>query len=202
MNYIKPKQFNFSNVKGLTYNQLYQHYQLYKGYVNSTNKVRESLEDNSIYENPSATYSNLRCAVKAQTFAINGVKLHQLYFENLTGNNTIPYGFIEKLIINRYGSYEEFKNRFKSTGLSVRGWVTLSIDPIDNELYIYGQDAHDNGVVLKAFPLIVLDVYEHAYMIDYGIDRKKYIDVFFNNLDYKVVNKRLKDYFIRNNKSP
>lgn len=192
MNVLVPKQYNFSNVKGLSYKQLSEHYELYTGYVKSVNTIRQDLKEESIYTNTGATYSKLRCAVKGNTYALDGVYLHQLYFENLTGNNTMTYGTIEKLILRKYGSNNKFIEIFSNTGLSVRGWVTLSYNECDNDICIYGQDSHDDGVVVNTFPLIVLDVYEHAYMIDYGIDRKKYINVFFNNLDYKVVNDRIK----------
>ncbi len=75
----------------------------------------------------------------------------------------------------------------------MRGWVLFCYDRYHDEYYIYGQDSHDDGVMLYAEPLIVLDVYEHAYMIDYGINRGNYIDAFIANLDYGVVNERLRN---------
>jgi len=75
--------------------------------------------------------------------------------------------------------------------MSMRGWVLLCYDRYNNELYIYGQDSHDCGVMLYAEHLIVMDVYEHAYMIDFGTNRNVYIDAFFQNIDFNVINQRL-----------
>lgn len=95
-------------------------------------------------------------------------------------------------MINRdFGSYEIFKEMFKSTGLSMRGWVVLIQSDINGKLRIIGQDSHDDGTVYNGKPLLVLDVYEHAYMIDFGINRKKYIDIFFENINWGVVNNRV-----------
>lgn len=195
MNNIKPKKFDFSNIIGLSYSQLFQHYQLYKGYVKNINITRNKLNNNKTYEKPNSTYSKLRCAVKAESYSINGSRLHELYFENLTGKNIIPYGKILKLIIDKYGDYNNFVKQFKDTALSVRGWVLLSIDRENNDIYIFGQDSHDDGFIVSTYPLIVLDVYEHAYMIDYGIDKEKYLQVFFNNIDYNIINRRLRKYY-------
>jgi len=80
---------------------------------------------------------------------------------------------------------------FTNTGLSMRGWVVLIQGEYNGKLRIIGQDSHDDGTVYNGKPILVLDVYEHAYMIDFGIDRKEYIKVFFENINWDVVNKRL-----------
>lgn len=191
MKKIIPKQFNFTNVKCMSPAQLSQHYNLYTKYIGSLDKVNTDLESNIIYTNCNSNYSPIRSAQKSKTFCLDSIKLHELYFENLTGNNTKPYGNIENIIINKFGSYKSFIDKFKCIGMSMRGWVTFSHDMNNDDYYIYGQDSHDDGVILCSKPLIVLDVYEHAYMIDYGINRSLYIDMFFENLDFGVVNKRL-----------
>jgi Fe-Mn family superoxide dismutase len=136
-------------------------------------------------------YSSTRSAQKSKTFCFDAIKLHELYFENLTGNNTTIYGSISEVIDDVFGSYSNFFEKFKCIALSMRGWVMLCFDKYNGEYYIYGQDSHDDGVMLYAEPLIVLDVYEHSYMIDYGTNRSLYVDVFFENLDFKVVNSRI-----------
>jgi len=191
MRKVTPKTFNFSNVKFMSPAQLSQHYNLYIKYIDSLDKVNADLESKNMYTNCNSNYSPIRSAEKATTFCLDSIKLHELYFENLTGNNNEPYGDIEELILNQFGSYKNFKDKFKCIGMSMRGWVTFCQDMLSDDFYIYGQDSHDDGVILCAKPLIVLDVYEHSYMIDYGINRSLYIDVFFENLDFAVVNKRL-----------
>jgi Fe-Mn family superoxide dismutase len=101
-----------------------------------------------------------------------------------------PSGRILKLIEENFNSYPEWEKRFRGVGKSARGWAVLSFDYRDNKLHNYLLDAHDEGNTEETWPLLVLDVYEHAYMIDYGINREAYIDVFFKNINWNVVNKR------------
>lgn len=191
MNKIEPKNYNFSNVKFFSPNQLRDHYVLYTRYIDCLNKVREALNCDITYSICNPNYSEIRSAQLSKTFCCDAIKLHELYFENMTGNNTKIHGAIKSLINEIFGSYDNFIEKFKCIALSMRGWVLFCYDRYHDEYYIYGQDSHDNGVVLYAEPLIVLDVYEHAYMIDYGINRGNYIDAFISNLDYSVINKRL-----------
>jgi len=174
MNSIEPKNYNFSNVKYFSPMQLSEHYVLYTRYVDCINRVNKSLLSNSIYSICNPNYSDVRSAVKSKTFCFDAVKLHELYFENLTGNSN-------------------FLDKFECIALSMHGWVLFCYDRYSKDFYIYGQDSHDEGVMLFAEPLIVLDVYEHAYMIDYGINRKDYVEAFISNLDFGVVNKRLRN---------
>lgn len=192
---IKAKNYDFERVKGISMNQLMQHYKLYEGYVKKINEIWSILAKKENFKDSNSTFSEMRSIKLGESYALDGVKLHELYFGNLGGNSTQPFGPILELIIRDYGSYSNFANRFKDVGLSMRGWAVLAIDPIDNRLHIYGQDSHDKGLVWNAFPLLVLDVYEHAYMIDFGIDRSKYIDVFMKNIKFDIVNMRLGIYY-------
>ncbi len=188
---VEPKNYNFSNVKFFSPIQLSEHYTLYTRYIDCLNKTNSDLKLESTYSICNPNYSEIRSAIVSKTFCYDAIKLHELYFENLTGNNTRIHGPIEGLINDVFGSYNEFMEKFKCIALAMRGWVLLCFDRYNNDYYIYGQDAHDQGVMLYAEPLIVLDVYEHAYMIDYGINRNNYIDAFFANLDFNIINKRI-----------
>lgn len=194
MKLFEPKNYNFSNVKFFSPMQLSEHYILYTRYIDCLNKVKEELNSETTYLICNSNYSQIRSAIKSKTFCYDSIKLHELYFENLTGNNTKINGKIEAIINNMFGSYENFTEKFKCIALSMRGWVLFCYDWYNDDYYIYGQDSHDDGVMLYAEPLIVLDVYEHAYMIDYGINRSNYIDAFLANLDFKIVNKRLDNF--------
>jgi len=191
LNKIEPKNYNFSNVKFFSPAQLSEHYVLYTKYIDCLNKVNGNLKHDNIYSDCNQNYSNIRSAQKSKTFCYDAIKLHELYFENLTGNNTKFSGPIVNIIKDNFGTYNNFLDKFKCIALSMRGWVLFCYDKYNDEYYIYGQDYHDDGVMLYAEPLIVLDVYEHSYMIDYGINRNLYIDAFFENLDFEVVNNRL-----------
>lgn len=188
---IKAKTYDFSKVKGISDKQLKEHYELYKGYVNNTNKIFKELNTLQDFTDANTTYSKIRSLMLGQSYAVDGVKLHQLYFENLSGNNNIPFGEVLALIKRDFGSYDRWEKLFKAAALSMRGWTVLAIDPIDGRLHIYGSDAHDVGSIWNACPILVLDVYEHAYFIDFGIDRKKYLEAFMKNIDWAVINKRI-----------
>ena len=189
---LTPKLFELYDIKGISKKQLMEHYRLYQGYINSYNKIEKKLMNLENYNNPNSTYSKIRCLKLGESYSANGVILHEFYFSNLGGKNKEPYGDILKLINKQFGTYNEFENMFKNVGLSMRGWVVLGISSYDNELSIIGQDTHDSGVIYNQYPLMVMDVYEHAYMVDFGINKSKYIDVFFENINWDEVNKRLK----------
>lgn len=191
MKQIVAKRYDFSNVKFMSTAQLSQHFSLYTKYIDSFNKAQEDMMSATILNNCSSNYSAIRNAQKSTTFCLDSIKLHELFFESLTGNNAKIYGSIEGIINEKFGSYKNFIEKFKCIALAMRGWVIFCYDTNYDDYFIYGQDSHDDGVILCAKPLIVLDVYEHSYMIDYGINRSLYIDVFFENLDFSVINKRL-----------
>ncbi|GAA0122070.1 MAG: superoxide dismutase [Clostridium argentinense] len=188
---LSPKTFNFKSIKGISLNQLEQHYKLYEGYVDKVNTIWGEINEQRDFSGENAIYSPYRSLLVAQSFALDGVKLHELYFENMNGEVKGISSFVYEAIMDSFGSYDYFEKLFKNAALAVRGWVVLAYEPIDGKLHIYGQDSHDSGPIWKAYPLLVIDVYEHAYMIDFGIDRKKYIDVFMSNIDWRVVNNRL-----------
>jgi len=197
---VTGKSYDFSTVKGISANQLKQHYKLYEGYIKKYNEISSILKSYKSLGEPNATYSEIRSLKLGESYALDGIKLHELYFENLTGTHRPPSGIILDMIIKRFGSYSRFIQLLKDVALSMRGWAILAIDPIDNDLHIFGLDAHDVGAVWEACPLLVLDVYEHAYMIDFGIDRKKYIDIFIENINWDVVNSRITKYLKANSR--
>lgn len=187
---LRPRRFSFERVFRLSPEQLRQHYQLYLGYVNKVNEVRRLLL-HADKEAANATYSEFRGLKLGEGYAINGVKLHEDYFENIVeGRGGPPVGPIREEIERRFGSVEEWRRDFVATGLAARGWAVLAFDPRDGSLHHYLQDAHDQGVVTAAVPLLVLDVYEHAYFIDFGIRKTAYIETFLQMINWEVVNRR------------
>lgn len=197
MSVYYPKRYSFRHVRGISSNQLEQHYQLYVGYVNKWNEIQKILEQTPEFPNANATFSLLRGLQKGQSYALNGIKLHELYFANLgAGHPYDPDRFrdLAHLLRRDFAGYEVFSRRFMEVAQAVRGWVVLAMDPIDQRLHIYGSDAHDEGSLWLAWPLLVLDVYEHAYMIDFGIKRQEYVKVFMQNIDWAVVHHRLRNF--------
>jgi Fe-Mn family superoxide dismutase len=159
------------------------------GYVNKFNQIQELLKT-ADYSKANQTYSDLRALKIGENFALNGIKLHEAYFENL-GTDKTPAEKIQQTLEAAFGSFETFKEKFSACGLASRGWTILSLDLNYGSVIINCLDAHDVGYFVNTYPLLVMDVYEHAYMIDYGINRAEYILTFFNNIDWKVVNRRL-----------
>lgn len=178
-------------MQGISKDEIEQHYGiLYKGYVTKYNEIQNKLE-NVDYATANQSYSDLRGMKTEETFCLNGALLHEWYFDNLGGKGGRPQGRILELIERDFGSVEKFETAFKATGLAVRGWVVLAYQLDDQKLHIYGQDAHNVGVPWAAVPLLILDVYEHAYGVDYGVKRAPYIEAFMKNIDWNIVNQRL-----------
>ncbi|MFZ7121989.1 MAG: superoxide dismutase [Eubacteriaceae bacterium] len=187
---IIPKQYDFSTVSGINENMIKQHYIIYEGYVNKLNEIWSLLNMNLELNKPNSTYSDIRSLKLGESYALNGIKLHELYFENITGCGKEQKGSIIQCINNNYGSFEEWLIRFKNIALSMRGWVVLAWEPVDCRLHIYGQDIHDKGLIWSSYPLLIIDVYEHAYALQFGINRKEYLDVIMNTVNWDIVDKR------------
>jgi len=193
MNKLFPKKYNLV-LKGISEKTLVEHYKLYEGYVNKVNEIWEKLKT-SDRSKANATYSEYRELKLEETFALDSVKLHELYFENLGGTGGKPRGAISSMINASFGSFENWLVDFIACGISSRGWTVLYYDPIDMKLHNYLQDLHNHGIMLRALPLLVLDTYEHAYYIDYGTDKKSYIEAFLQNIKWSEVEKRLNSLY-------
>lgn len=191
---VKP--LKYKTLQGLSEKQLSEHHDvLYAGYVKKVNELRSKIP-NADKSNANGTYAELRELKLEEGFAVNGVKLHESYFDNLGGKGQSE-GDIKKMIEEDFGSYEKWEEEFKALGLCSRGWVVLAYDLDDKKLRNYLADVHNQGGVWNAIPLLVLDVYEHAYFLDYATGRKKYIEAFFQNLDWKHVNNLLKQHKVQ-----
>jgi len=167
------------------------HDKLYVGYVNKMNEIGEKLGEMRKtgvgLDKANQSYSELRALRMGETFATNGVYLHEAYFKTLGGNGTASGPLVDE-IVNKYDSLEKFMAFFSATGMAVRGWVVLAWDMQLGRLKIYGCDAHNQGGVWGCVPLLVMDVYEHAYFIDYGSDRAAYITAFWKNINWHAAN--------------
>ena len=124
-------------------------------------------------------------------FALNGVKLHEIYFANLGGDG-IADGKILELIKKDFGSFEAWQQDFIACGMSARGWVVLAFDWAEHKLRNFICDMHNQGGIWDCCALLVLDVYEHAYFIDYATARKKYLEVFMKNIDWEYVDSEVR----------
>lgn len=174
---------------GLSASQIEQHIKLYKGYIGKSNELRGKLKDVEL-TSANATYSAIREMLIEQSFAVNGVIYHEFYFGNLGGKGGEPGGELKSAMEERWGSMAKFTDFLKAAGKSARGWVVIGFNTRGGFIDSFALDTHNIGSPANFVPLLVLDVYEHAYMVDYGIDRAKYLDAFMKNVDWDVVGKR------------
>ena len=125
------------------------------------------------------------------SFAIGGAKNHEIYFAHLGGKGEQPGSRVMELIKRDFPGYDAWLGDFKAAGLAARGWVWLAYDHDWHILTTAVGDAQNSFPIWNATPILAMDVYEHAYWIDYGRARAKYIEAFFNNLDWGVVEQNL-----------
>ncbi len=183
----EPEELKINkDLDGITLKMLQEHFKLYQGYVKKSNEIQDKIKSADKSE-ANGVFSYIGELKRQETFAVNGMKLHEVYFGHLGGNGE-PGGDLVKMIERDFESVDKWKEDMIATGISARGWAILAYDFKDSKLHNYGSDAHNVGAVWGAIPLIVLDVYEHAYFMDYGTNRKTYIDSFFKNLNWDFAN--------------
>jgi Fe-Mn family superoxide dismutase len=193
MSYQAKDYSRLLGTPGFSEQLLKNHFTLYQGYVNNTNKLIETLKA-MVKEGKVNTpeYAELK---RRFGWEWNGMRLHEYYFDNLVngGKPLDPNSELAKKIAEDFGSYEEWEKEFKAMGaMRGIGWVILYLDPTLNKLFNSWINEHDVGHLAGCKLLLVMDVFEHAYMIDYGLKRADYIEAFFKNIDWSVVSSRLK----------
>ena len=187
----KPLPFN-KDLIGISKKTIEIHHdKLYEGYVTKMKEVNAGLRrfaKGEVELVGNQTYSELRALRMGETFSTNGVYLHEYYFNVLGGDGVVPENALTAAIKEKWETVEKFVAYFLASGMAMRGWIVLSWDVQQNKLKVYGCDSHNQGGVWGCIPLIVLDVYEHAYFLDYGADRKTYIEDFFKNMNWDAAN--------------
>jgi Fe-Mn family superoxide dismutase len=183
-----------TGLAGISEEQIAQHWRLYEGYVTQVNNLRKELETLA-KEGKGATplYADRR---RRLGFEYNGMVLHEYYFGNLKAGVAEPGdGALKKAIVAQFGTFDAFKDDFVNTGASRSiGWAILYLDPATGTLNNHFVQLHEDGNVAGFVPVLVMDVWEHAYMVDYGAGgRGQYIKAFFGNVNWPVVEKRFAD---------
>jgi len=192
MSYTAKDYTKLLGMEGFSETLLRNHFTLYQGYVTNTNKLIESLHQ-MVKEGKMATpeFSELK---RRWGWEFNGMRLHEYYFENLGGKEGLgKEGRLFKKISEDFGTYENWEKEFRAVGaMRGIGWAILYQDPWTGQLFNCWINEHDTGHPSGGLPILVLDVFEHAFMIDYGLKRADYIEAFFKNINWKEVEKRLK----------
>jgi superoxide dismutase, Fe-Mn family len=194
---IAPRQLKpaLYELEGISREAVEAHYKLYEGYVAKRNEILAKLAEVDLSA-ANQVYSEVRALKVDLTFAVGGVKNHELYFEHLGGEGGDPGGPMLDLIERDFGSVDDWRADLKATGMGGRGWAWTAYDWDESRLFNYLGDAQNTFPIWNATPLIALDVYEHAYFLDYRTDRAAYIDAFFDNLDWATVNDWVSGYQI------
>ena len=194
---ITPRELKpaLLELDGISREAVEAHFKLYEGYVNKRNEIMGKLDELDV-SSANQVYSEVRALKVDLSFAIGGIKNHEIYFDHLGGGGGEPDGAIRELLFRDFGSLENWRADLKATGMAGRGWAWTAYDWDEGRLFNYIGDAQNTFPVWNATPLIALDVYEHAYFLDFQTDRASYIEVFFANLDWKVVNEWVEGYQI------
>lgn len=191
------KSFDLSGLTGISDETLAMHFKLYEGYVTNTNTLNERIADliggGELDATKTAAYSEMK---RRFGFEYNGMVLHEYYFGNMqrhgTGDPSTGDAFVNAAE-KSFGSYDVWKADFVSTGkMRGVGWAATYQDPATGEISNHWIDLHETGNVAGFRPILIMDVWEHAFIKDYApADRPKYIEAFFANINWSTVNSRL-----------
>ncbi len=192
MSYPAKDYSSLLGMPGFSETLLKNHFTLYQGYVNNTNKLMENLAQ--MVKDGRATTPEFAELKRRLGWEWNGMRLHEYYFENLGGKEALSTGSrLYQKIAESFGSYELWEKEFKAIGtMRGIGWVGLYQDLSGGRLINFWINEHDVGHPAGCELLLIMDVFEHAYMIDYGLKKADYIEAFFKNLNWKAVESRLK----------
>jgi Fe-Mn family superoxide dismutase len=184
------------DLDGISRQTMEDHFKLFEGYAKKSNECRKLLNEFDYGEiEGNQVYSQLRAVSVDYTFALLGFKNHELYFQHLGGDGGEPSGrFADLLEEEFHGGIEEWKQSVRKAARSARGWVIVGYDLDDGSIFNYLLDTQNLWAVYNVVPVLAIDVYEHAYVRDFGATpdgRGEYVEAFFRNLDWDHVNRQL-----------
>lgn len=187
-----PEKVYSSERVGISRKTHDEHLKLWQGYANKTNEIRKALAEMGVPDPTKANqiYSQMRALKVDYTFAYEGLINHNIYFDTLGGNGGPATGKIGQLIDEAYGSFENWVADWKATGMAGRGWVYLGYDHSEKRVFNYIGDAQNSFPIWNHTCVLAMDVYEHAYFLDFGVARMKYIEAYLQCIDWNAVNKR------------
>lgn len=178
-------------MEGFSETLLMNHFALYQGYVTNTNRLLETLSQLAeMGRLGTPEYAELK---RRFGFEFDGMRLHEYYFANLGG--TLPLDESSRLaqkMAEDFGSYGQWERDFRAIGaMRGIGWTILYQDNVTGRLINVWINEHETGHLAGCIPLLVMDVFEHAFITDYGLRRADYIEAFFRNVDWAAVEGRL-----------
>jgi Fe-Mn family superoxide dismutase len=168
---------------GLSSKIIENHIGLYNGYVNKVNSAEEKMSKNQIDE----------ASLKDLAFSLNGMTLHEIYFSSMTDEKTKRSGSLNTALEETFGTYENYLSNLVDIAMKVKGWSLTCLNLLNGKVFNYGEDTHSSNFPVFAVPVLALDVYDHAFTMDFGDSeesKKKYIETFKSIIDWDVVSKR------------
>ncbi len=192
MTYTAKEYAHLYGMAGFSETLLKNHFTLYQGYVTNTNKLLDALEQ--LRKEGKATTPEFAELKRRFGWEFNGMRLHEYYFDALGGKGEVDVNSRLALRkIEEFGSIEAWQTDFRGVGaMRGIGWAVLYQDNISGKLFNCWINEHDAGHPAGCIPILVMDVFEHAYMLDYGLKRADYVEAFFKNIDWNAVGNRLK----------
>jgi len=192
MEYLTKDYSRLIGTAGFSETLLTNHFTLYQGYVTNTNKLL-SILDQMLKEGKVSTpeFAELK---RRLGWEFNGMRLHEYYFDNLGGNASLDVeGRLGKKLAESFGSIDAWEKDFRATGaMRGIGWAVLYQDSDNGRLINFWINEHDVSHPSGCMPILVMDVFEHAFMLDYGMKRTDYIEAFFKSIDWKTIEARFK----------
>jgi Fe-Mn family superoxide dismutase len=189
-----PQKWNLSGLQGISDQTLTIHFGLYEGYVKNTNLLNEQINE-KIVAGPAGADPGFAELTRRLGFEYNGMVLHEYYFDNLTASGTgaPSSGKLKDTIAESFGDFDTWKKDFAAVGaMRGVGWAIAYLNPKNGRLSNHWVTLHEDGNVAGFKPILVMDVWEHAFLLDYKpAERPKYIEAFFANVDWATVESRL-----------
>lgn len=192
MTYSAKDYSKLVGMEGFSETLLKNHFTLYQGYVTNTNKLLDALEQ-MLKEGKTGTTEYAE-SKRRLGWEFNGMRLHEYYFENLGGKASVDKAKkLIKKISEGFGSYEAWLKDFKTVGaMRGIGWAVLYQDIVNDRFINFWINEHDSGHPAGCNPILIMDVFEHAFMVDYGLKRLEYIEAFLKNINWVAAETRLK----------
>jgi Fe-Mn family superoxide dismutase len=189
-----PKKFDLAGLQGISDNTLQVHFGLYEGYVKNTNLLNEQIHEIVAAGKAAGADPHFAELTRRLGFEYNGMRLHEYYFGNMTKSaGGSPSGALADVLGSSFGDFESWKKDFMATGgMRGVGWAIAYQDPWTGRISNHWVTLHEDGNVAGFAPILVMDAWEHAFLLDYKpSERAKYIEAFFANIDWNVVESRL-----------
>ncbi len=187
-----PKDYTkLIGMAGFSETLLKNHFTLYQGYVTNTNKVLDTLDQMTKDGKTAAPeFAELK---RRLGWEFNGMRLHEYYFENLGGGGVKKDGALARKLTESFGTFDAWEKDFRATGaMRGIGWVVLYQDVASGRMINFWVNEHDVAHPAGCAPVLIMDVFEHAFMLDYGLKRTDYIEAFFKNINWAAAESRVR----------